>query len=111
METGFEAAVISALGDGDPVTASFFAAGAQAGGSFGLAVCKGLLSGGVLKAGAKISIAAASTFGLIQLFNSVSPIGTDSVLTSAESAFDKVALVMALGMVSGMVGAGRGRTS
>lgn len=111
VETGLEAAVVSALGDGDPVSASFFAAGAQAGGSLGLSASKALLSGGPLKIGAKLSIAAAGTFGLIQGIKSITPGGDDSVIASAESAFNKVALVLALGMVSGIVGAGRGRSS
>lgn len=109
VETGFEAAVLSALGDGDPVSAGAFAAGAQAGGSLGLTVMGGLLEGGPTKAGTKLALAAAGTLAVIQFMKSATPGGRDRILESAETSFDKLALTIGLGTLAGMAGAGRGR--
>jgi hypothetical protein len=84
-----------------------WAAGTQAAGSASLAVLGGLTSGGVQSAGTKLALAAAGTTALIQTFKSISPGGDDWILPSVESAFNKVAATVGIGMISGILGTGR----
>jgi hypothetical protein len=107
-ETGLEGMVLSALnGQADPMETFGFAAGTQAAGSLLLAGTAGLLSGGPQKAALKLGISAAAIGSAVQLVKSSTPGGRDFILESAETGFNKVALGLAAGMVSGAAGMGR----
>lgn len=111
VETGLEAAILEVVKgeDSDPLEAAAFAAGGQVVGSALLEGGRGLLSGGPLKAGAKISIAAASIAGMWQLGKSATPGGRDRILESIETGYSKVTYGLMLGAAAAMTGAGRGR--
>lgn len=102
-ETGVEGAVLAALNDDDPLTHGGLAAGAQAIGAGVLSASEGLLG----KGGRNLAIAAMGTTAVIQAFKSATPGGQDRILESTESAFNKLAAVMALGAVSGIAGLGK----
>lgn len=106
-ETGFEAAVLESLKGDDPLESAAWAAGGQLGGSALLEGMKHLFTGGPVSAAGKLTIAAATTGGLMQLLKSASPGGQDYILESLESGFDKVKWGLALGVLSGAAGAGR----
>lgn len=101
-ETGLEGALIGIMNEGDPLEVGAFSAGAQALGSSILQVGEAtrLTTGGPLKAGAKITIAAGAVFGLSQLF-------TDQILDTLAASYDKVLAGIFLGGVSAALGTGR----
>lgn len=107
LEAGLEGTVLSMLQDQDPVETASYAAGGQAVGSLFLEGGKGLVSGGVLKAGAKITLAAGAVTGLVQLTKSLTPGGRDRILESIETGFDKVKFALVAGTLSGAAGLGR----
>lgn len=109
LEAGLEATVLEIVKGDDPLEAAAFAAGGQALGSVLLSGGKGLLSGGATRAGAKITLAAASIAGLVQLVKSATPGGRDRILESVEAGYDKVAFGILTGALAAMAGAGRGR--
>src|SRR5688572_26274333 len=109
LEAGVEAAALDILKDpnADPAETAAVAAGGQLVGSGFLQGAKGLLSGGPSSAGLKLTVAAASTMGLLQMLKSATPGGRDRILESIESGYDKVLLALALGAGSAAVGATR----
>lgn len=116
LETGIEAAALDVLKDpnADPLETAALAAGGQMVGSGMLAGAQGLVSGGPMSAGVKITVAAASTWGLLQLLKSATPGGQDRILESIETGYDKVALMLGLGVGAAAIGAtryGRGNTA
>jgi hypothetical protein len=110
-ETGMEGFVLAALnGQADPMETAAFAAGTQAAGSVLLGGMTGLLSGGPTRAGAKLAISAVAIGAMLEIFKAVTPAGEGSsveVLKSLDSGFNKVALGLAGGIVSGAAGMGR----
>jgi hypothetical protein len=89
--------------------AAALAAGGQVAGSLFLEGGRGLLAGGPLKAGVKVSLAAGSIAGMWQLVKSASPGGRDRILESIEHGYDSVALSIMLGAVASVSGAPRYR--
>lgn len=108
-ETGAEAAILQSLNQGDPLEAALFASAGQMAGSGALELSKGLLSGGVGKAGLKLGVAAFAAGSILQLLKEVTPGGRNFLLESVETGYEKVALTLALGAAAGLVGAGRVR--
>ena len=108
-EAGLEAAVLEALKGDDPLRTAGYVAGGQAVGSALIKISQGLASGGPMKAGAKLSLAAASYFGLIQTLKSGIPGGGDpaEVLNSMLESFEHISLLMIAGGVATATGAGR----
>jgi hypothetical protein len=106
-EAGIEGAVLGIMNSSDPVELASYAAGTQAAGSAALGILGGLTSGGPMKAGGKMALAAASAAGLIQVFKSATPGGDDWILPTIEGGFNKVAATVGIGMLSGLVGSGR----
>jgi hypothetical protein len=116
LEAGVEAAALDVLKDPNatPLETAAIAAGGQLVGSGTLQAASGLLSGNLPTVGLKISVAAVAAMGLIQAFKSAAPGGRDRILDSAESGFDKVMLMLGLGIGSAALGAtryGRGNTN
>ncbi len=107
LEAGFEAAALDLLKGDDPLETAAYAAGAQASGSVLLTAGKGLVSGGPLKAGAKLGLAAVSFGAILQLVKETAPGGEDNLIDSVKTGFEKVWLAMILGMVSTAAGTGR----
>lgn len=111
VETGLEGFALAALnGQADPIETAAFAAGTQAAGSVLLSGMAGLLSGGPTKAGTKLAISAVAIGALMQIFKAATPAGDGSpveVLSSLDAGFNKVALGLAAGVVSGAAGMGR----
>lgn len=109
LEAGIEAAALDILKDpnADPAETAAIAAGGQLVGSGTLALSKGLLSGGPANAGLKVTVAAVSTMGILQMLKSAAPGGEDRILESVESGFDKVLLTLGLGVGSAALGATR----
>jgi hypothetical protein len=101
LEAGIEGAVLSILDQGDPLDTAAFAAGGQAAGSLALAL-------GTTKKGlAGLAASAAVTgYGLLML-KEVVPGGRDRILESLESGAEHVAFAGAMGLLAGMLGAGR----
>lgn len=110
LETGVDAAILSVLQGEDPTEIAAYAAGSQLGGSAILGGTKSLFTGGPLKAGAKLTLAAGATMGVIQVMKSATPGGQDRILESIETGFDKVKWALFLGAASGIAGAGRLRS-
>lgn len=107
-ETGLEGFALAALnGEADPLETFGYAAGTQAAGSLLLSGMSGLLSGGPTKAGLKLAGSAAAIGAIAQTLKSGTPGGNDYILQSIETGFNKVALGMAAGIVSGAAGMGR----
>lgn len=116
LEAGVEAAALDVLKDpnADPMETAALAAGGQLVGSGALQGAKGLVSGTLPSIGLKLTVAAVAAMGLIQTFKSAAPGGRDRILESAESGFDKVMLMLGLGIGSAALGAtryGRGNTN
>lgn len=116
LETGIEAAALDILKDenADPLETAAVAAGGQLAGSTFLGASQGLMTGGLSKAAINITVAAASTWGLLQVLKSSTPGGEDRILESMESGYDKVAFALAAGVGSAALGAtryGRGNTN
>lgn len=116
VEAGIEAAALDIINDknADPVEIAAVAAGGQMVGSGALAAAQGLLSGGPMRAGAKMTVLAASTLGLLQVLKSATPGGEDRILESIESAYNKVTFALAAGVGAAALGAtryGRGNTA
>lgn len=107
VEAGFEAATLDLLKGDDPLETAAYAAGGQMAGSFLLHAGKGLLSGGPLKAGAKLGLAAFSAGSIVQMLKSATPGGKDFILQSLETGYDKVTYGLVLGAVAGLAGGGR----
>ncbi len=110
-ETGLEGFTLAALnGQADPLETAAYAAGTQAAGSVLLGGMTGLLSGGPTKAGTKLAISAVAIGAMMQIFKAATPAGNESpveVLSSLDAGFNKVALGLAAGVVSGAAGMGR----
>ena len=102
-EAGLEGAVLAALNDEDPLNSSALAAGSQAAGSLFIQGTEGVFGRG----GRNLALTAATTMGFIQLFKTVTPGGRDRILESSESAFDKIAALIALGGLASITGFGR----
>ena len=109
LETGAEAMVLDIIKGDDPLETAALAAGTQAAGSMMNTLSKGLLSGGPLKAGAKITLTALSTAGLLQIAKDVTPGGEDNFLDSLELSYEKIALAFLAGAVASAAGTGRAR--
>lgn len=107
FEAGVEGAVLAMIKDGDPLETAAYTASGQAVASGLLSINKGLLSGGLFKAGGKISLAALSTAGIIQLAKDVTPGGEDTFLRSLETGYEKIALAMLFGGIAAAAGGGR----
>lgn len=110
-EAGLEGFTLAALnGQADPLETAAFAAGTQAAGSVLLSGMTGLLSGGPTRAGAKLAISAVAIGAMMQIFKAATPAGDNNpteVLSSLGTGFDKVALGLAAGVLSGAAGMGR----
>jgi hypothetical protein len=116
VEAGVEAAVLDIAKDpdADPLEIAAIAAGGQMVGSGAIGAVQGITSGGLTQAGLKMSLLAASSFGLIQVMKSAAPGGQDRILESIETGYDKVALALGLGAASAALAAtryGRGNTN
>ena len=107
LEAGFEAAALDMLKGDDPLETAMYVAGVQAGGSAILTAGKGLLTGGPLKAGSKLALAAVGTGALIQIVKETAPGGRDSLIDSVETGFEKVWLALVFGIAAGALGTGR----
>lgn len=107
VEAGFEALALDILNGDDPLETAAYAAGGQLAGSAALELGKGLFSGGPLKAGTKITIAALSAGSLIKLAQDVTPGGEDSFIGSMEAGYEKVAFAGIAGVLSTLAGSGR----
>jgi hypothetical protein len=99
-ETGIEGAVLGILTDKDPLETAAYSAGTQAAGN----VVLGIMPGGSL---AKVGLAAVAATTLFQVANSVLPGGQDRILPAVEAGFNKVALALAAGVLTGAAGMGR----
>jgi len=106
-ETSLEGAAVAMLQGGDPLEMAAYSAGAQVIGSAMLAPSHGLFSGGALRAGLKIGLAAAATMSVIQIAKSGTPGGDNRILESIETGYDKVLFAIALGGLSAAAGMGR----
>ncbi len=106
-EAGLEAAVIEALTGDDPLTAAAYVAGGQAVGSSMLTVSKGLVTGGPMKAGAKLTLTAGAFFGLLQTLKEGTPGGSDNPIATIKESFEHVLLLLIAGGVATAAGAGR----
>jgi hypothetical protein len=116
VEAGAEAAVLDVLKDpnADPIETAAIVAGGQIVGSGVLAGAQGLVSGGPVRGGLKLTVAAVATMGYLQMMKSATPGGEDRILQSIESGFDKVTLLLGAGVASAALGAtryGRGNTN
>jgi len=106
VEAGIEGAAIAIMNGGDPVETAMWTSGIQLGGGVATQLTSSIFSGGTLSAGAKLSLAAAGTFGVLFGLKQAIP-GEDLVWKTIEDSYEKVAAVLGLGMVSGIAGAGR----
>jgi len=109
VEAGFEAAALDILKGDAPLETAAYAAGVQVGGSLSLTAAGGLVSGGPLRAGVKVGVAALSFGALLQLLKETVPGGQDNLLSSVEVGFEKVQFAIVMGMIGAAGGAGRGR--
>lgn len=103
-ETGTEGAVLAALQDEDPVAGMQFGVGAQAVGNLSDTVWKHFPGN---TPSMKLAYGAIATTALIQVMKSLTPGGRDRILESEESAFNKMAAVVAIGALSQAAGFGR----
>lgn len=103
-ETGVEGAILAALQDEDPISGAAFGAGMQAVGNATDTVWKHFPG---KTPSMKLAYGALATTALIQVFKSLTPGGRDRILESEESAFNKMAAVVALGALSKAAGFGR----
>ena len=103
-ETAFEATVLSALSGGNPVETAAFAAGGQAAGSLSLTAA---FKHPVFSAATLVGLAGLTT--ALQVGKTVAPGGNNYILQSIESAFDKMTIALAAGLVAGVAGTGRVR--
>ena len=108
IETGLEALVLEAINGDDPVQAAAWAAGAQGTGSALIKASRGLTSGGPMKVGVKLALSGLATFGFLQTMKEGLP-GDDNPIVTIEQSYEKVALLLAAGGVSTLMGAGRAR--
>ena len=107
-EAGLEGLTLALLDGGDPIQVAAYTAGGQAAGGIllgGISVVSG--GGGLISKGGRLMIAAAGIGALIQIFKAATPGGQDILTRSIESGFDKVTFGLALGILSGIAGAGR----
>ena len=107
LEAGFEAAALDLLKGEDPLETAAYAAGVQMAGSGLLQTGKGLLTGGPMKASAKLLLAGASFGAVYQIAKETVPGGEDNLINSIEVGFEKVQLAMVLGLIAGLSGSGR----
>jgi len=106
-EAGLEAASIEALTGDDPLRTAAYVVGGQAVGSAMLAASKGLVTGGPLKAGAKLTLTAGAYLGLIQTFKEGIPGGENDPMESFTQSFNHIMLLLAAGGVAVAAGTGR----
>jgi len=107
-ETGLEGAVLTYLSqEDDPLRTAAYAAGGQAAGSMALGLATMVPKAGLVGAGTTILAAAGIWTALAQFGKTITPGGNNYILPSIESAFDKVAIGMGLGVLAGIAGAGR----
>ena len=114
-EGGLEGGALALLhgrGDVDPFDQAVFSAASQVGGYFGnkISVVDGVADfgkGQFLKGGMKMAAGAVAVGAILQTLKASTPGGKDFVLESLESGFDKIPIAIALGVLSGLTGAGR----
>ena len=87
-----EAAVLDILKGDDPLETAGYAAGIQLGGSATLTAAKGLLTGGPLKAGAKLALTAVSFGAILQLAKATVPGGEDNLIVLSRQVLRKLSL-------------------
>lgn len=101
LETGLEGAAMAIMNDGDPLEVGAYAAGGQAVGSLFTPFVSSLKGLGGL-AGTAIGLTA-----LFRLGQDLTPGIAESLYSASDSAFNKIKLGLALGIISGVGGAGR----
>lgn len=97
-ETGFEGAVLSALGDGDPAETAAYTGGIQALGSGALSAKSAILANPLKSVG--------SLWLGHEMFKSIAP-GPQDAFTSKDTAVNEVTGALALGLLASAAGAGR----
>lgn len=107
VEAGLEGAVMGIMTDADPTEMAQLSAGMQAGGSLATQITGSMLSGGYRSAGNKLALAAGGTWALFSILERFAPGGIDRVLATLDTSFDKVAATVGVGIVGGLLGAGR----
>lgn len=103
-ETGVEGAFLAALQDEDPAAGAAFGVGMQAVGNITDSVWKHFPG---KTPSMKIAYGAIGTTAIIQLLKSLTPGGRDRILESEESAFNKLAGLVAIGALSHAAGFSR----
>jgi hypothetical protein len=107
-EAGLEGFTLAALnGQADPLETAAFAAGTQAAGSVMLTGMAGMTSGSLPKVGLNMAVTAVGIGALAQILKIAAPGGSNILMDSFETGFDKVALGLAAGVVAGGSGLGR----
>ena len=107
IEAGVEATMLEIINGDNPAETAALAAGLQSAGSLSLFALKGRTGGSIGNIGLRIGAAAVAAGSLWQLVKNVIPGGDDRLIESMETGFEKVMLAVGLGLLSGVVGAGR----
>jgi hypothetical protein len=103
-ESGIEGAILAALQDEDPASGAAFGVGAQMVGNATDTVWRHFPG---KTPSMKLAYGAICTTALIQVLKSLTPGGRDRILESEESAFNKMAYIVAAGALSQAAGFGR----
>lgn len=103
-ETGLEGAFMAALQDEDAAAGAAFGVGMQAVGNATDTLWKEIPGKRPMT---KVAVGAFTATALIQLLKSMTPGGRDRILESEESAFNKMAALVAVGALSQAAGFGR----
>jgi hypothetical protein len=108
-EAGIEGAAIGIMNDGDPLETAAYSAGVQAAGSLSLGLLGSITNPLTKNFGAVPGLAFSALLAgnTIQVLNSLFPGGRDRILESQEAGANKIAAIVALGLISGAVGSGR----
>lgn len=108
-EAGTEAAALSILNSSDPSEAIPFAVGTQVAGSGVLSMMQGARSMAANSPGLAFLATALGTASIAQIVKDLIPGGADDFNASVEFGFEKVSMALGLGMIAGLIGAGRVR--
>jgi hypothetical protein len=103
-ETGLEGATMAALQDEDPLAAAAFGVGAQAVGNISQGVWDEIPG---KRPTIKLAVGGIAATALWQVWKSLTPGGRDRILESEESAYDKMAAIVAVGAMTRMAGFSR----
>ena len=106
-EAGVEGAALAILNDQDASELAGYAAGTQLAGTAALGANSFLFKGGLVSAGMKLTMLAATMGGLLQIAKEAAPGGKNFILESMETGYAKVAFGLATAALAGIAGLGR----